>query len=56
MRNYKKEALWKQKKYTEIRANIEKKLGNNLKQKLKNNKITIANWIRLNAIKYLNEE
>lgn len=56
MRNYQNEYEWKKKKYTEIRANIEKDLGNKLKEKLKEEKRTIAGWIMENARKYINAE
>lgn len=55
MRNYKKENDWKKNKYTEVRANIDKELGLELKNKLKENNKTIASWITENAKKYLNK-
>lgn len=56
MRNYKKENEWKKKRYIEIRANIEKDLALNLKEKLKYSQKTIASWIRENAKTYINNE
>lgn len=52
-RNYKKENEWKKNKYTTIRADIDKKLGDDLKERLKSNKKTIASWITENAKQYL---
>lgn len=54
MRNYKKESAWKKERYIEIRANIEKDLALKLKLKLKKDNITVAEWVRNNAKKYLN--
>ena len=56
MRNYENEYKRKKKKYTEIRGNIEKELGDKLKEKLKEEKRTIARWITENARKYINRE
>lgn len=52
-RDYKKENEWKKKKYTTIRADIDKELGDELKNKLKKEERTIAGWITENAQKYL---
>ena len=52
-RNYKKENEWKKNKYEEVRANIDKQLGIELKAKLREEGITIAEWINSNAKKYL---
>lgn len=52
-RDYKKESLWKKGKYDEIRANIDKGLGTELRQKLKEENKTVASWITENAKKYL---
>ena len=52
-RNYKKENEWKKNKYTTIRADIDKQLGDDLKERLKSDKKTIANWITENAKQYL---
>ncbi len=52
-RDYKKEREWQLKKYDEIRANIDKELGNELRAKLKSENKTIASWITENAKKYL---
>lgn len=54
-RNYKKEREWQLKKYNEIRANINKDLGLQLREKLKKEGKTIAKWITENAQKYLQE-
>lgn len=53
MRNYKSEAKWQKSRYITIRANLDKNLGQSLKDKLKKDNITIASWIRENAKKYL---
>lgn len=52
-RDYKKENEWKKNKYEEVRANIDKKLGIELKSKLKEEEKTVAEWITDNAKKYL---
>ena len=52
-RNYKKEHEWKIKKYDEIRANIDKELGTELREKLKEEGKSIASWVTENAKKYL---
>lgn len=52
-RNIKKEYDWSKQKYETIFARIEKKLGLELKQKLKEDKISTAEWITENAKKYL---
>lgn len=54
-RNYKKEREWQLKKYNEIRANINRDLGLQLRKKLKKEGKTIAKWITENAQKYLQE-
>lgn len=54
-RNYDKEGKWQKEKYDEIRAKISKKLGTDLRTKLKSEGKTIASWIRENAKKYLKE-
>ena len=51
MRNYKKEREWANKKYDEIRANIDKELGTRLREKLKQENKTIAQWVKDNAEK-----
>lgn len=53
MRNYKKENEWKKNKYEEVRANIDKDLGLQLKEMLKNEGKTVAQWITENAKKYV---
>lgn len=52
-RDIKKEYEWSKKKYTRILADIDKNLGDELKEKLKNEKKSIASWITENAKKYL---
>lgn len=52
-RNYEKEREWQLKKYDQIRANIDKELGTELREKLKNEGKTIASWVTENAKKYL---
>ena len=52
-RNYKKESEWAKQKYTRILADVDKELGDELKQKLKNEGKSIASWITENAKKYL---
>ena len=54
-RNYKKEREWQLKKYNEIRANINRDLGLQLRKKLKKEGKTIAKWITENAEKYVQE-
>ena len=56
MRNYKKEGKWSKKKYEQINARIEKELGQALKEKLKQENRTLAEWTRENAKKYLEED
>lgn len=53
MRNYKKEAIWLDNKYERINARIDKKLGIELKKKLKSESISISSWITNKAIEYL---
>lgn len=52
-RNIQKEKEWAKTKYTRILADIDKDLGNALKEKLKNEEKSIASWITENAKKYL---
>lgn len=52
-RNYKKENEWKKNKYEEVRANIDKEIGEELKKKLKSENKSIASWITENAKRYL---
>ena len=42
----------KKNKYEEVRANIDKELGMQLKEMLKNEGKTVAQWITENAKKY----
>lgn len=52
-RNYEKEREWQLKKYDQIRANIDKELGTELREKLKKEGKSIAGWVTDNAKKYL---
>lgn len=52
-RNTEKEYEWSKQKYETIFARIEKKLGLELKQKLKEENKSTAEWITENAKKYL---
>lgn len=52
-RNYEKERLWAKNKYTRILADIDKDLAKELKDKLKSDGKSIAEWITENAKKYL---
>lgn len=54
-RNYEKEREWQLKKYDQIRANIDKKLGTALREKIKSEGKSIASWVTENAKKYLKE-
>lgn len=56
MRNYKKENEWKKKKYIEIRAYIDKEIGEKLKISLQKKGKSIASWIRDNANEYLKKQ
>lgn len=49
MRNYKKENEWAKQRYEHISCSIDKKLGQDLKAKLKKQNKSIANWITENA-------
>ena len=51
-RDYKKENAWKKNKYEEVRGNIDKELGTELKAKLKEEGKSIAEWITNNAKNY----
>ena len=55
-RDYKKEYEWQYRKYDEIRANIDKKLGMELREKLKKENKTVAEWVNENAKIYLAKE
>ena len=55
-RDYEKEKAWAKKKYTRILADIDKELAENLKNKLKEENISIASWITDNAKKYLGQK
>lgn len=52
-RNYEKERLWAKNKYTRILADIDKDLAKELKDKLKIDGKSVAEWITENAKKYL---
>ena len=52
-RNTKKEYEWSRQKYTRILGDIDKELGDELKDKLKEEGKSIASWITDNAKKYL---
>ena len=52
-RNYKKEREWQLQKYVQIRANLDKELGPELREKLKKEGKTVASWVTENAKKYL---
>lgn len=52
-RNYQKENEWQKDKYDEIRAKIDKSLGTELRNKLKQDGLSIASWITENAKKYI---
>lgn len=52
-RNYGKEREWQLKKYDQIRANIDKELGTELRNQLKKDGKSIASWVTANAKKYL---
>ena len=55
-RNYKKENEWKKNKYEEVRGNIDKELGIQLKETLKNQGKSIAEWITENAKEYIEKD
>lgn len=46
MRDYKKESDWQKKKYDIIKASIDKELGNELREKLKEDNMTISDFIK----------
>ena len=52
-RNYEKERKWQLNKYDQIRANIDKDLGTELRKKLKEEGKSIASWVTDNAKKYI---
>lgn len=56
MRNYQKEREWEKKTYTEIRAKIRKDIGDQFKQKLKENDVVFARWLTDRINEYLSEE
>lgn len=55
-RNTKKEYEWAKKKYVRILGDIDKELGEELKEKLKKENKSIASWITENAKKYLEKK
>lgn len=52
-RDTKAEYKWAKQKYTRILGDIDKELGDALKEKLKQEKKSVASWITDNAKKYL---
>lgn len=52
-RDIKKEYEWAKKKYTRILGDIDKELGEELKEKLRKENKSIASWITENAKRYL---
>lgn len=52
-RDTKAEYKWAKQKYTRILGDIDKELGDALKEKLKEDKKSVASWITDNAKKYL---
>ena len=55
-RDIKKEKEWAKAKYTRILGDIDKELGDELKEKLKKENKSIAGWITENAKKYLKKK
>lgn len=53
MRDYKEESRKNKERYDEIRAKIDKDLGQELREKLKKDNKTIAGWIKENARYYI---
>ena len=56
MRNYQKEREWEKKTYTELRAKINKELGDQFKQTLKDNNIIFARWLTDRITEYLRKD
>lgn len=52
-RNYAKESAWQKEKYTLVKAHIDKKLGEDLKEMLKLEGKSIASFITESAESYL---
>ena len=52
-RNYSKENEWRKTNYVRILDDIYKELGNELKDKLKQDGKTVSTWVTENAKKYL---
>lgn len=52
-RDTKKEYEWNKRKYTRVLGDIDKELGDELKEKLKEEGKSVASWITENAKKYL---
>lgn len=52
-RNYESEYKWEKEKYEIIKVKLDKKLGIELKEKLKSEKKSITSWVEENAKKYL---
>lgn len=55
MRDLKKESEWRKNKYTRVLADLDKELGDKLKDKLKTEGKSVSDWIRENAEKYIKE-
>lgn len=55
-RNYENEKNWLKEKYSRIDARIDKKLGLQLKEKLKSENKSLATWITENAKLYLQKK
>ncbi len=55
-RNYIKERAWLLENYKEIRANIKKDTAEKFRQKLKDEKRTVADWMNEKIEEYLDEE
>lgn len=55
-RNYAKEREWQKNKYDEIRAKIDKDLGKQLREQLKNEGKSMSSWVSDNAKKYLEKK
>lgn len=54
-RDYQKEMQWQREKYTRVECFIDKKLGEELKAKLKKEHKTMISWVTENAEEYLKD-
>lgn len=54
-RNYQNEMNWRKEKYSRIECFIDKKLGEDLKSKLKKEHKTMASWVTESADEYLKD-